>query len=162
MGSSKRHLLQHLGRCEVCIYHYAYRTKERTGCVPRSVRYGLADGLGQYQELLRDCVEWNQQLLFKHSFRYPKCSNDCIYSSVWIFHHRPYEYPDDLQHHLDCHFHSSFFCAEYDPYHGDNCVDGNLDRNLYGHELHQYDDYFGVERHLQHHETSAGCVQISV
>ena len=162
MGSSKRHLLQQLGRCEVCIYHYAYRTKERTGCVPRSVRYGLADGLGQYQELLRDRVERNQQLLFKHSFRYPKCGNDCVHCSFELFYDCPYEYPDDLQHHLDCHFHSSFVCTEYDPYHGDNCVDGNLDRDLYGHELHQHDDYFGVERHLQHHETSAGCVQISV
>ena len=162
MGSGKGYLFQHLGWREVHFLHDPYCSEECAGCVPWAVRYGLADGLGQYQEFLRDCVEWNQQLLFKHSFRYPKCSNDCIYSSVWIFHHRPYEYPDDLQHHLDCHFHSSFFCAEYDPYHGDNCVDGNLDRNLYGHEHHQHDDHFGVERHLQHHETSVGCVQISV
>ena len=162
MGSSERHLLQHLGRCEVRILHDSYRTKERTGYVPWSVWYGLADGLGQYQELLRDRVEWNQQLLFKYSFCYPECGNDCIYSSVWIFYYRPYEYSDDLQHHLDCHFHSSFFCAEYDPYHGDNCVDGDLDRNLYGHEHHQHHDHYSVERNLQHHQAFAGCVQISV
>ena len=162
MGSGKGYLFQHLGWREVHFLHDPYCSEECAGCVPWAVRYGLADGLGQYQELLRDCVEWNQQLLFKHSFRYPKCSNDCIYSSVWIFHHRPYEYPDDLQHHMDCHFHSSFFCDEYDPYHGDNCVDGNLDRDLYGHEHHQHDHHFGVEWHLQHHQASAGCVQISV
>ena len=162
MGSSERHLLQHLGRCEVRIYHNAYCIKECAGCVPWSVWYGLADGLGQYQELLRDRVERNQQLLFKYCFCYPKCGNNGIYSSVWIFHHRPYEYPDDLQHHLDCHFHSSFFRAEYDPYHGDDCMDGNLDRNLYGHEHHQHDHHYSMEWHLQHHETSVGCVQISV
>ena len=85
MGSSKRHLLQHLGRCKVCILYDSYRTKERTGCVPRSVRYGLADGLGQYQDLLRDRVERNQQLLFKHSFCYPKCGNDCVHCSFELF-----------------------------------------------------------------------------
>lgn len=128
MGSSKRHLLQHLGRCKVCILYDSYRTKERTGCVPWSVRYGLADGLGQYQELLRDRVEWNQQLLFKYSFCYPECGNDCIYCGFELLYDDPYEYPDDLQHHLDCHFHSSFFCVEYDPYYGDNSVDGRTVR----------------------------------
>ena len=162
MGSGKGHLLQYLGWREVHFLHDPYCSEECAGCVPWAVRYGLADGLGQYQELLRDRVEWNQQLLFKHSFRYPKCSNDCVHCSFELFYDCSYEYPDDLQHHLDCHFHSSFFCAEYDPYHGDNCVDGNLDRNLYGHEHHQHDDHFGVERYLQHHETSVGCVQISV
>ena len=162
MGSGERYLLQHLGRCEVCIFHNAHRIKERTGCVPWSVRYGLADGLGQYQELLRDRVEWNQQLLFKHSFCYPECGNDCVHCSFELLYDCPYEYPDDFQHHLDCHFYSSFFRAEYDPYHSDNCVDGNLDRDLYGHEHHQHHHHFGVEWHLQHHETSAGCVQISV
>lgn len=44
------------------------------------------------KELLRDRVEWNQQLLFKYSFCYPECGSDCIYSSVWIFYYRPYEY----------------------------------------------------------------------
>ena len=70
MGSGKGHLLQYLRWREVCILYDSYRIKERTGCVSWAVRYGLADGLGQYQELLRDCVEWNQQLLFKHSFYY--------------------------------------------------------------------------------------------
>ena len=52
MGSGKGHLLQYLGWREVCILYDSYRIKERTGCVSWAVRYGLADGLGQYQELL--------------------------------------------------------------------------------------------------------------
>ena len=148
MGSGKGNLLQHLGRCEVCILYDSYRIKERTGCVLWSVRDRLADCLGQYQELFRDRVGWNQQLLFKHSFCYPVSGNDCIYSSFELLYDCSYEYPDDLQYHLDCYFHSSFFCNKYDPYHGDNCVDGDLDRDLYGHEHHQHDDHFGVEWHL--------------
>ena len=36
-GSGKRNLLQHLGRCEVCILYDSYRIKECTGCVQISV-----------------------------------------------------------------------------------------------------------------------------
>lgn len=71
-------------------------------------------------------------------------------------------HPDDLQHHLDCHLHGGFFCAEYDPYHGDDRVDCDFDRNFYGHERHQHDNHYGLERHLQHHQAAAGCVQVSV
>ena len=162
MGSGKGHLLQYLGGRKVHLLHDTFGIEECAGCVPWSVRYGLADCLGQHQELLRDGVERHQQLFLKYSFCYPVGSNDCVYSGIWILYHGSYQYPDNLQHYLDSYFHGGFFCAEYDPYHSDNCVDGNLDRNFYGHEHHQHDHHYRVERDLQHHQAVAGCVQVPV
>lgn len=48
MGSGKGYLFQHLGWREVHFLHDPYCSEECAGCVPWAVRYGLADGLGQY------------------------------------------------------------------------------------------------------------------
>lgn len=92
-------------------------------------------------------MEWHQQLLFWHSFCHPDGGNHCVYGSLRILHDCPDHDPDDLQHHLDCHFHSGFGRAEYDPYHGDDCVDSDFYRDYHGYEHHQHYDYYGVECH---------------
>ena len=138
------------------------RPEKRTGYLPRSVWHRLADRVGQYQEFLRDGMERHQQFLLQHSFCHPDSGNYCVYGSFWILYNSPDHDPDDLQHHLDRNFGCSFYCAEYDPYHGDNCVDGDFYRDYHGDEHHQHHDHYGVECHLQHHQAFAGCVQVSV
>ena len=68
----ERHLLQHLGQSEVCILHDAYRTKERTGCVPRSVRYDWQTVWGSIKSFF-ETVWSGISSFFKHGFYHPKC-----------------------------------------------------------------------------------------